>query len=150
MRSLSVQEFQVRQLAQNTLQQAIKEKATYWKQRSKEKHIRESDANTAFHHARASQRLRRNHIRMVRVGDHEIVGHAGKVEALTAYFKGIFGVPGESSPLDVSTLFAGSPSPSNELVKPFSEDEAKSALQLMNSNSAPGPDGFGSAFFRTA
>jgi predicted glycosyl hydrolase (DUF1957 family) len=47
-------------LAQDKLQEVLKAKAAYWKQRNKQKAIRESDANTAYHHAQATQRLRRN------------------------------------------------------------------------------------------
>ena len=82
-RQLSYEEFQVRRDAQESLQQALKARAAYWKQRSKHKAIRESDSNTAFHRAQATQRLRRNYIRMVRVDGREVVNHDGKTAALT-------------------------------------------------------------------
>lgn len=90
-RQLSSEEFQVRRKAQEGLEQAIKARATYWKQRSKNKAIREGDSNTAFHHAQATQRLRHNFIHMVRVEGTEIVNHDGKTAALTSYFRSIMG-----------------------------------------------------------
>jgi len=76
-----VDEFRVRRLAQDKLQEVLKAKAAYWKQRNKQKAIRESDANTAYHHAQETQRLQQ-----------DVVSHAGKTEALTEYFKSIIGV----------------------------------------------------------
>ena len=147
-RSLSSAEFQVRDDAQVTLHKAIKAQATYWKQRSKHKAIREADANTAFHHAQATQRLRRNCIRLVRVDGRDIVSHEGKTAALTDFFKGIIGNPGLSVNIDLDSLFAERHQPSATLIGVFTEEEARQALFSMDNNSAPGPDGFGLAFFR--
>jgi hypothetical protein len=36
------------------------------------------------------------------------------------------------------------------LTEPFTEEETKQALMAMNRNSAPGPDGFGPGFYRSA
>lgn len=104
-RMLSHDEFQVRRRAQESLALAIRARATYWKQRSKHKAIREGDSNTAFHHAQATQRLRHNYIRMVRVEGEEIVNHDGKTAALTNYFRSIIGTPGDSVPADLDGLY---------------------------------------------
>lgn len=149
-RTLSSEEFQVRADGQATLQRAIKAQASYWRQRSKHKVIREADANTAFHHAQATQRLRRNHVCLVRVNGVDIVNHDGKTAALTDFFRGIIGTPGESVQVDLEFLYEGHLRPSSMLTDPFSEEEAKQALFSMDTNSAPGPDGFGPAFFRAA
>jgi len=149
-RQLSSEEFQVRRKAQEGLEQAIKARATHWKQRSKNKAIREGDSNTAFHHAQATQRLRHNFIRMVRVEGTEIVNHDGKTAALTSYFRSIMGTPGESVDTDLASLYEERSQPSNSLTDAFSEAETKQVLLLMNRNSAPGPDGFGLAFYRAA
>jgi hypothetical protein len=149
-RPLSSDEFQVRRLAQDRLQHELKNRAAYWKQRSKQRRIRECDTNTAFHHAHATQRHRHNFIRMVRVDGVDIVSHEGKTNALSAYFKSVIGVPGVSTPTDLSYIYDGRPTPSSSITEPFSEAETKLALLAMNMNSAPGPDGFGPAFFRAA
>ena len=56
-RCLSVDEVAVRMLCQDTLTQAIRERAAYWK-RCKQRAIKEGDANTRFFHAHATQRMR--------------------------------------------------------------------------------------------
>jgi predicted glycosyl hydrolase (DUF1957 family) len=114
-RSLSPEEFQVRRLAQDKLQEALKARAAYWKQRSKQRAIRESDANTAYHHAHATQRLRRNYIRLVRVEQQDVVSHAGKTEALTNYFRSIIGVAGNSAPADLDRIYTARQPPSTAL-----------------------------------
>ena len=149
-RQLSVHEFQVRQLAYETLHEASKSRATYWKQRSKHKRIKECDSNTAFHHAQATIRLRSNYIPFIRVNDQQVANHNAKTEALTDYFKSIVGVAGSSGAFDFDRLFAGRPSPTGPITAQFSEVEAREALWAMNVNSAPGPDGFGLAFYRAA
>lgn len=78
-RPLSSDETQVRRQCQDRLALAIKERAAYWKQRSKSRAIREVDANTAFHHAQATVRLRSNKIRMVECDGHQITSHDGKI-----------------------------------------------------------------------
>jgi hypothetical protein len=132
LRQLSHEEFQVRRSAQEALEQAIKAKATYWKQRSKHRAIRECDSNTAFHHAQATQRMRHDFIRMVRVGGNEIVNHAGKTAALTAYFSSIIGIAGASEPADLDSLYEGRAHPSSNFIAAFTEAETKTALLSMN------------------
>jgi hypothetical protein len=133
------------------LSQAIKEKATYWKQRSKFRAIREGDANTAFHHAQATVRLRCNNIRCVQVQGDVIHNHDGKVQALTDFFRSIIGQPGSSSwSFDVNSLYHDQQQPSQRLIAPFTEQETLAALKSMDRNSAPGPDGFGPSFYRAA
>lgn len=141
MRNLSPEEFQVRRQAQDELARAIKARATYRKQRSKNKAIRESDSNTAFHHAQATQRLRHNFIRLVRVDGNDIVNHEGKTAALTAFFSSIVGAPGTSADANLDSLYEGRSQPSNSLTDSFSEPETKQALWAMNRNSAPAPMG---------
>lgn len=149
--ALSGDEFQVRKHCQISLAQAIKERAAYWKQRSKFRAIKEADANTAFHHAQATVRLRSNKIRLIECDGQQLTNHDAKLAALSAFFSGIIGEPGQSTwSFDVSCLFSGSGSPSDTLTAPFTEEEVKSALRSMNRNSAPGPDGFGPAFFLAA
>jgi hypothetical protein len=94
--------------------------------------------------------MRRKFIRMVKVDGQEIVSHAGKTQALSAFFKSIIGVPGQATVFDLHHLYVSSPTPASGLSSPFSEAELKQSVQQMNQLSAPGPDGFGPAFFRVA
>jgi len=92
-RNLSVQESAVWYMSQEQLAQAIKVQAAYWKQRGKRKALREGDSNTKFFHAHATQRLRRNAIKLVEVDGVQLTAHEGKVTALTNYFKHVLGTP---------------------------------------------------------
>jgi len=147
---LSNAEIQARAQAREEIQQHVKQQAAYWKQRSKHRAIKESDANTKFHHAQATQRLRCNFIRMVQVDGVQIVSHSGKTAALTAYFKSIIGVTGQSQPAYLEDLYADSYRPSENIIANFSEAETNKALLSMNMNSVPGPDGFGPLFYKAA
>jgi hypothetical protein len=150
-RGLSSNELQARRECQDCLSQVIKEKASYWKQRSKFRAIKESDANTAFHHAQASVRLRCNNIRCVEVQGEVIFNHDGKVQALTNFFRSIIGQPGSSTwSFDINSIFQDQHHPSGQLTAPFTEQETLAALKAMDRNSAPGPDGFGPSFYRAA
>jgi hypothetical protein len=149
-RNLSSSEFQVRQQARDRLYEETRARAAYWRQRSKQKAISEGDANTSYHHAHATNRMRRKFIRLVKVNDQQIVSHAGKTQALSAFFRSIIGVPGQAAAMDLQPLFAGLPSPTSGLSREFSEAELKQAVHQMNQLSAPGPDGFGPAFFSVA
>jgi hypothetical protein len=122
----------------------------YWRQRSKSKVIWEADANTAFHHAQETQRLRKNFILLIRVNGIDIVNHDGKIAALTDFFRGVIGTPRNSVQVDLARLYEGWPRPSNMLSVSFTKEEAKLALFSMDTNSAPRPDGFGPTFFRAA
>jgi hypothetical protein len=87
---------------------------------------------------------------MVRVDGQEVVSHDGKTAALIDFFKSIIGVPEDSVPSNLQHIYVDRSTPSRSITAPFIEQETKSTLLSMNLNSAPGPDGFGSAFYRAA
>jgi len=90
-RVLSVLERQVRSMCHERLCLAIKERAAVWGQRGKRRAVREGDSNTAFFHAHATQRLRRNAIRGIEVNGLMITSHQHIVAALTTYYKSMLG-----------------------------------------------------------
>lgn len=143
-------ELQVRDDCRSRLAEIIKEQAAYWKQHSKQRAIK-GDSNTAFHHAQATSRLRRNSICHIEVDGVLVANHETKVNTLTKYFSSILGTAGSCNwGFDVTNLFVQSRRPSDALTAPFTESEAKAAVLSMNRNSAPGPDGFGPSFYRAA
>ncbi|XP_066357840.1 uncharacterized protein [Miscanthus floridulus] len=127
-RPLSTDELQARRFCHDSLAQAV-DKAAYWKQRSKFRAMKKGDANTAFHHAQATVRMRSNNILFVEVQGTTIANHDGKLQALTDYFSTIIGQPAGSSVwnFDVGSLSTISisllvisrlPSPSRKHWKP--------------------------------
>ncbi|WVZ61798.1 hypothetical protein U9M48_011614 [Paspalum notatum var. saurae] len=150
-RALSAAELQVRSLCVLRLDQAIQERAAYWKQRSKQRAIREGDANTAFHHAHATVRLRSNQIKSIEVDGCARFSHEDKTAALTSHYRAILGAPIAAVwRFDVLDLYRGRPGPSEDLTAPLTISEAKVAVKDMNKCSAPGPDGFGPSFYQAA
>jgi hypothetical protein len=111
-RPLSNDKIQVRQMSYERLALELKQRATYWKQRSKFREMREGDNNTAFFHA----------IRNLEVDGTQITNHNGKVQASTEYFRTIIGVPGNSVWLfDCNGLYQGRPIPDDSLTALFNE-----------------------------
>jgi hypothetical protein len=151
-RHLSLEEMQVRDSCRLRLAEVIKDRAAYWKQRSKQRAIKEGDANTAYHHAQATQRLRRNNIQHVEVdgvlvANHEAKTSIGNCRPELQYFSSILGTAGQNSwGFDVFQLLHQAQRPTELLTAPFTEDEAKYAVLSKNRSSALGPDGFGPSF----
>jgi len=116
------------------------------------KSLKEGDTNTKFFHARASCRQRMNRIAAITVDGTVLVNHAAKSEAMTNYYTSILGVADDTRwNFDVATLYPVTHAAAlADLVAPFSEGEALNAVKSMNINSAPGPDGFGLAWYVTA
>lgn len=59
----------------------------YWKQRGKQRAVREGDSNTQFFHAHATQRLRRNLIQGTEVDDTLVSNHEWNMVAVTQHYK---------------------------------------------------------------
>ncbi|KAJ1275668.1 hypothetical protein BS78_05G153400 [Paspalum vaginatum] len=150
-RALSPAERQVRRLCADRLHQELRERAAYWKQRGKHKAIREGDANTAFHHARATQRRRRNQISCIMVEGQAVTDHNGIVAAATSYYKMLMGQQVQVRwAFDLATLYPAQGSDLGSLDGEFVVAEVVAAIRGMDKNSAPGPDGFGPSFYNAA
>jgi queuine/archaeosine tRNA-ribosyltransferase len=81
-RSLSAEEALLRVTCRSTLEWLILARAAHLKQRRKFRAIIEGDENTKFFHARASQRLRRNSIRVLEIGGVAVAAHDAIAAAL--------------------------------------------------------------------
>ena len=79
-RRLSPDELQIRCQSYERLALELKQHATYWKQRGKFRAVREGDSNTAFFHAHATTRMRRNNIKSITVNGIQVTNHPAKVQ----------------------------------------------------------------------
>jgi hypothetical protein len=115
----------------------------YWKQRFTFRLCRFGEDNTKFFHACASTRLRKNQIKVLHDGGRV------KAELLRAFYVSLLGT--STPPVWGFDLRATMRSVAGlqELDRPFTIQEAKDAVGAMRTDSSPGPDGFGPAFFRT-
>jgi hypothetical protein len=151
-RFLNAGELELRRLCKDKLAQLLRARAAYWKQRGKVKVIKEADENTKFHHAHASQRIQSNKIKAIEKDGVHYTRHVDKARLLEDHFATLLGASTELVwDFSVAEMYAkatrADPDP---LVSPFTTTEALMAVRAMNPASAPGPDGFGPGFYRSA
>jgi hypothetical protein len=86
--TLSLEEWNRRDILKNHVITLLQNKKTYWKQRGKIKWVKLGDANTRFFHTKATINYRHNYISML-VNDSlaEISDHDGKADILWKAFK---------------------------------------------------------------
>jgi hypothetical protein len=147
-RALSHAESLLRSLVNTQLSSEYKKLDAYWKQRYTYRLCKLGDENTAFFHANASARLRRNQIKVLHSDGRPVTNHGDKERVLHAFYSALLGT---TSPVVWDPNLAALLPPIaglSSLELPFSEEELKKALWSMRSDSSPGPDGFGPAFFK--
>jgi hypothetical protein len=127
----------------------INQRAARWKQHGKCRAVKEGDSNTRYFHARATIRRRQCQIRQIVIDGVPLIAHGDKVSALTEYYTMLLGrgSPGRWH-FDVHDIYSSMPTADAQLlVAPFTASEALQVVRSMNINSAPGPDGFGPAWY---
>lgn len=116
--------------------------------RSRIRHIKDGDANTALFHREASFRKKKNFIPHLMVDGHMVVSQEDKEEAFFSYFNGVLGtaLPRASS-LDLN-FFHRDGVDLSALDDPITEDEVWETIKDLPSDRAPGPDGFTGRFYK--
>ncbi|WOL13087.1 hypothetical protein Cni_G21856 [Canna indica] len=133
------------------LHQALKDEEIHWRQKSRIKWLREGDRNTGYFHACTKARRTFNSIPRIKNSDNEWMEGVEQVaQVALSHFRNKFC---SSNPTDISRHLQGLPKKvsrrdNNWLLKPVTYEEVKTAVFAINVDSAPGPDGFTSAFFR--
>ena len=130
----------------------LRDEELKWYQRSNAQFILEGDSNTRYFHSLANSRHRKKLIHSLDQDEGMIEGHRELKNYITRYYKNLFGEPDESDfSLDESRR-DDIPQVSDEenayLTAPYSEEEVKKAVFLMEHNKAPGPDGFPAEFYQ--
>lgn len=123
----------------------------YWQQRAKVHWLHHGDRNTKFFHKHASERRRQNMIRKLVKEDGSVVEEKGEIHALiTNFYKTLF----QSNAGDrFEELLQQLPTRVNAemnglLMKDYSNEEIKKALDDMGDLKAPGPDGMPALFYK--
>jgi hypothetical protein len=124
----------------------------YWYKRCHENWLLKGDNNTEFFHRVANGRKRKQSIFSLQNDGSRIVGNENLIRHVTEYYKTLFG-PGDGNLIDMDQNLWGEDDKVREqenieLIRPFSEEEIKSALFKMEKNKAAGPDGFPIEFFQ--
>ncbi|KAM0926580.1 hypothetical protein ACQ4PT_003607 [Festuca glaucescens] len=148
-RALSGDEILLRSAARAALELSTRTQAAFWKQRGKFRGVCEGDENTRFFHAMATQRRRRNQVRSLDIDGAIVSSHRAKAEALHGFYHDLLGSARPTQwAFDLAGLYTGSAVVDGaRLVAPFTNVEVKAAVDGLNRNSAPGPDGLGPSFY---
>ncbi|KAK8660406.1 hypothetical protein V6N13_051332 [Hibiscus sabdariffa] len=125
---------------------------SYWEQRSCVRWLTQGDRNTAYFHARASDRRKKNKIRGLYDDDTECWTdkHAEVAGVVTRYFSTLFS---SSQPLPHPSLLSNilpciDSDINSSLMRPFSNDDILAAFQDIDPHKAPGIDGLPGSFYR--
>jgi hypothetical protein len=106
------------------------------------------DENTRFFHASATQRRRKNTIKLLEQNGVEHTSHAAKETILHDFYTDHLGSSVNTSwSFSLTDLYPSPSIPGHLISSPFSRDEIRAALFAMDRNSSPGPDGFGPSFY---
>ncbi|KAL9677785.1 hypothetical protein QQ045_015621 [Rhodiola kirilowii] len=136
------------------LDEWLEREELWWRQRARAEWLKHGDKNTAYFHARASQRRKRNHIGNLRNAERDFCISTSEVYAtITNYFTNIFSSQVDNinnkwrqeSRVIPKVVTEGM---NRDLTTPFTEGEVKRALYQMHPSKAPGMDGLSAAFYQ--
>jgi regulator of replication initiation timing len=151
-RTLSLEEWNLRDILKNHVTTLLQNQKSYWKQRGKIKQVKLGDANTRFFHNKATISYRHNYISvLVNENLAEIIDHDGKADILWKAFKqrmrktdrpnmqfNLQDIYGEGMDSETSV----------QLEVPFIDKEIDDIIKDLTNDKSPGPDGFNNEFFK--
>ena len=148
----------VRDLTLEEAEERVKAKADFkswalmeeisWLQKSRETWLKEGDRNTGFFHRMANDHRRRNCLNSICINGRKLEEEADIKEGLVDAFQNFLSAPGGwSPPLPDLNLNSIGVEEAASLEENFSEDEIWTTISGLNSDKAPGPDGFPLAFW---
>ena len=127
-----------------------RDEETKWAQRANIKHVQEGGNNTKYFHLIANGRHRKKKIFQLEQEEGTIVGDEQLQVYITEYYKKLFGASAPSNVRLDEIVTHDIPHLSVEenkiLTANFTEKEVFEAISQMETNKAPGPDGFPAEF----
>ena len=119
-----------------------------WRQKSRETWLKEGDKNTGFFHRMANAHRRRNCLNSICINGRKLDKEEDIKEGLVDAFQNILSDPrGWRPTLPELNLNKIGSEEAASLEENFSENEIWTAISGLNSDKAPGPDGFPLAFW---
>jgi hypothetical protein len=121
------------------LKKLLREEEIKWRQRAKEKDLKEGDGNTKYFHLKASGRWKKNYISVLQNNGEEIYGESDLIKHVTDFYKQLFG-PSTISTLNLNGIDCKQLTEEDrqELTKPFDLEEIKRVVFDMKHNKAIG------------
>ena len=147
-RGLSLEEVEERVKAKDDFKRWALMEETSWRQKSKETWLKEGDRNTGFFHRMANAHRRRNYLKNISINGRKLDKEAEIKEGLVNAYQNLLSDPGGwRPPLPDLALNEIGHEEAAKLEEIFSEEEIWAAISGLNSEKAPGPDGFPLAFW---
>lgn len=118
------------------------------RQRAKTRHLRDGDACTKYFHLQACHRRRKNYMFAIAHDGQTFTEEEAKAGLVYEYYNALLGSPFlRLHRINLSQLQLPRLDLSNQVV-PFSPNEVARVVRETPSDRAPGPDGFGGAFYK--
>ena len=140
-------------VANDQLSKLMREEESKWTQGAKVKHIQEGGYNTKYFHLIANGKHRKKKIFQLEQEEGTIVGDENLCIFINEYYKRLFGAPVQNNFSLDEGVTTDIPQISNEenliITEAFNEEEVFEAIDQMEYNKAPGPDGFPAEFYKT-
>jgi hypothetical protein len=131
------------------LKKLLRDEEIKWRQRAKEKDLKEGDDNTKYFFLKASGRRKKNHISVLQHNGEEIMGDVDLIKQVTELYKQLFGPsPATSLRMDGVVCNKLSEEDRQSLIRPFSLEEIKETTDELKHDKAARPDGFPAEFFQ--
>lgn len=123
--------------------------AISWKQKCREKWLKDGDKNTKYFHYLANHHRRSNYVDEILVDDCRFDGNAAMREAAKSYFQNLYSEDFHLRPgLDLLQFSKIDNSYNSQLEAEFSEEEILNGLPTYDGDKAPGPDSFNLKFLQ--
>eukprot|EP00253_Pinus_taeda_P008795 PITA_08795 len=139
---------------QKALHKASRDEEEYWRQKSRNLWLQAGDKNTSFFHKHAEARKQFKNVSEIRSHDAVVKDFEGIKRAAFTFFKELYSAPTDppidthAYPINLIPLCVQD-SVNTMLTAPISMDELKKALDCMEPDKAPGPDGFTARFLQS-
>ncbi|XP_043697058.1 uncharacterized protein LOC122647815 [Telopea speciosissima] len=140
--------------AKKKLWEALCNEEKFLKEKSRVKNIQLGDGNNSFFHKSMVCRQNRNHILEVYSAENEVIKEPNLIkEEVISFYMNLFGANVEDVgffPETVPLQHGLDLAQQNSLIGQVSNKEIREVVFSMMNSKAPGPDGFGAAFFKHA
>ena len=147
-RVLSLEEVEERVKAKDDFKRWALMEETSWRQKSRETWLKEGDRNTGFFHRMANAHRRRNYLKSISINGRKLDTEAEIKEGMVNAYQNLLSDPGGwRPPLPDLALNEIGHEEAAKLEEMFSEEEIWATVSGLNSEKAPGPDGFPIAFW---